>query len=214
MSLVEVQCLSFAVCSLLGATQQHHWAMCCPPTADVYSTKWSHSMHLTSLSVGKSGQTAELTWSKDSKPHTNTLKTHNLTATTPAPCGEHSVSGKGVIFTAVSSVQSQPTWQSVSLLIGLMLGSLLQNFIVRIIIDVIEVAFHCAISHSKAICVLHVAMLIMLSECKYQWQSLETVSETTLTTLKQPTWIIEANDSSHNLTGIIGFIQKPLNSRK
>lgn len=139
-----------------GHAQQHHWAMCCPPTAhSVYSTNWSRSMLLTPLSVGKSGQTAELTWSKDSKPHTNALKTHNLTATTPTPCGEHSVSGKGVIFTAVSSVQSQPTWQSVSLLIGLMLGSLLQDFIVRIIIDVTEVTFYCAASYSKAFYVVH-----------------------------------------------------------
>lgn len=83
------------------------------------------------------------------------LKTHYLTATTPAPCREHSVSGKGVIFTAVSSVQSQPTWQSVSLLIGLILGSLLQDFIVRIVIHVTDVTLYCATSCSKAFSVLY-----------------------------------------------------------
>lgn len=68
------------------------------------------------------------------QPRRNTLKTPDVShiVLMSAPCREHSVSGKGVIFTAVFSVQSQQTWQSQSLLIGLMLGDLLQNFIPKV----------------------------------------------------------------------------------
>jgi len=69
------------------------------------------------------------------RPHKNTVKTHNLSHTVLmlAPYREHSVTGKGVIFAAVFSVQIQPTWQSQSLLIGLILGDLLQDFITGIV---------------------------------------------------------------------------------
>lgn len=80
--------------------------------------------------------------------HTNTLETHRLAAATPPPCRGPRVSGKGAFFTAVSSVQSQPGWQSVSPLIGLILGSLPEQFIIRIIIHITDVSLHSAAPRS------------------------------------------------------------------
>lgn len=146
------------ICSLPfpHRTPQHCWAMCRPPTIlwipwightacswpccqlEKWTNCWTHTK-------------------RRQQPHTNTLKTHNLshTATKLVSCREHSVSGKGVIFTAVSTVQSQPTWQSVSLLIGLILGGLLHDFIVRIIIYVTDVTVRCATSYTKAFSLLY-----------------------------------------------------------
>lgn len=112
----------------------------------------------------KSEQTAELTQSHKAKTataHTHTQKPHNLShrATKLVYCREHCVGGKGVILTAVSTVQCQPTWQSVSLLIGLILGRLLQDLTVRIIIYVTDVTSCCATSHTKAFFVLYMSPL-------------------------------------------------------
>lgn len=116
---------------------------------------WSHSMFPTLLSVWKVDKLLNSHKAKTATTHT--LKTHNLscTATKLVSCREHSISGKGVIFTAVSTVQSQPTWQSVSLLIGLILGGLLQDFIVGIIIYVTDVTVYCAASYTKAFPLLY-----------------------------------------------------------
>lgn len=94
----------------------------------------------------KSAQTAELTQSRDSNSthqHTEKLTIFLTQPQKLVSCREHSVSGKGVIFTAVSTVESQPTWQSVSLLIGLMLGSLLQDFTLRTVIYVTILTLWC-----------------------------------------------------------------------
>lgn len=104
---------------------------------------------------------------------------HNLsfTATMLAPCGGHSVRGKGVIFTAVVSVQSRPTWQSVSLLIGLILGGWRQDSIVSIIIHVTDITL-CCVTHQRLLCARYVAT--MCSEVlvcvgvsnNHQWKSM------------------------------------------
>lgn len=179
--------------------------MCCPPTVEsVNSTNWSRNMFLTSLSVRKV-EKKKTRWThtkQKQRPRTNTLKTRYLsrTATAPAPCREHSVSGKGVIFSHSGLLSLEPTNLTVSLLIGLLLGSLLQDSVIRIITHITDYPVLCCLTRWSRLCTMYVSIM-------YSYWASGSGALWLWTTRREC-----EKGLSPNLTNIIGLLQKHLSA--
>lgn len=92
----------------------------------------------------KANKTTELAQSKEGN-HTHKKLTMSVTE---ASCWEHCVSGEGVIFHSGLHSSEPASWQSVSRLIGLILGALLQEFTIRITLSYISQTLSCYLPHT------------------------------------------------------------------